>query len=117
MKAPTGEYFGVEAVVDKDLAAEKLAEGIRADVLLILTDVDKVKKNYGSKEEKAIDKMTTLEAMELIRQGQFPPGSMGPKVEACVRFVEWGGKPAVIASLDHAFEALEGSAGTRVIPG
>ena len=117
VKTSTGEYVGIDAVVDKDLAAEKLAEGIRADVLLILTDVDRVKKNYGSKEEKAIDKMTTEEATELMKEGQFPPGSMGPKVEACVRFVEWGGKPAVIASLGHAFEALEGSAGTRVIPG
>ncbi len=117
VKTRTGEYVGVDAVVDKDLSAEKLAEGIRADVLVILTNVDKVKKDYGSKREKAIDSMTASEARKLLKQGQFPPGSMGPKIEACIRFVEWGGKPAVIASLDRAVEALEGSAGTRVVPG
>ena len=116
VKASNGGYVGVDAVVDKDLGAEKLAEGIRADVLLILTNVAKVKRDYGTEKEKVIDRITISEARELLKQGQFPPGSMGPKVEACARFVEWGGKPAVIASLDHAFEALESSAGTRVVP-
>jgi carbamate kinase len=111
-----GSYAGVDAVVDKDLSAEKLAEGIRADVLLILTNVDRVKLHFGSKRERAIDRITASEARELISRGEFPPGSMGPKVVACVRFVEWGGKPAAVASLEHAFAALDGSSGTRVVP-
>ncbi len=116
VKTKNGSYEGVDAVVDKDLSAEKLAEGIRADVLLILTNVVKVRKNYGTPRERAIDSMTAAEARAMLMEGQFPPGSMGPKVLACTRFVEWGGKPAAIASVDQASDALEGLAGTRVVP-
>jgi carbamate kinase len=116
IRSKNGEYVGVDAVIDKDLSAEKLAEGIRADVLLILTGVDKAKRNFGRKGEKGIDSMTASEARNLMKEGQFPPGTMGPKVTACIRFVEWGGKPAIITSLERAVEALERSAGTRVVP-
>ncbi|MBI3859378.1 MAG: carbamate kinase [Thaumarchaeota archaeon] len=115
-KAPDGAYFGVDAVVDKDLCAEKIAESTRADSLLILTDVSKVKSDFGTPKERDIDVMTVAEAKKMLAAGQFPPGSMGPKVTACVRFVEWGGKPAAIGPLNKALRILEGAAGTRVVP-
>ncbi|HDI01606.1 MAG TPA: carbamate kinase [Candidatus Bathyarchaeota archaeon] len=105
---------GVEAVIDKDLASEKLAEVVGADVLLILTDVKKVKLNYGKPNERDIDAMSVEEAKRYMAEGHFPPGSMGPKVEACIRFLEQGGKLAIIAHLEEALEALEGRAGTVI---
>ena len=117
VKARDSEYEGIDAVIDKDLCAEKLAEAVKADALLIVTNVDQVKVNYGSPAEKGVASMTVAEAKKLLEEGQFPPGSMGPKVTACVRFVEWGGKFGVVASIDRAVEALEGRAGTRVVPG
>lgn len=111
------QYDGIDAVVDKDLCAEKLAESVDADVLLILTNVDKVKAGFGTPEEKSLDRMTVTQAKQLLAAGQFPEGSMGPKVQACVRFVEHGGEMGVIASLEQAVSALGGSAGTRVVPG
>ena len=113
---PGGSYFGVDAVVDKDLCAERLAEAVRADTLLILTNVPKVKLGFGTKKERDLDVITVAEAKRFLTEGQFPPGSMGPKVTACVRFVEWGGKPAIIGGLTAALEALEGASGTRVVP-
>ncbi|HME18103.1 MAG TPA: carbamate kinase [Nitrososphaerales archaeon] len=112
-----GEYEGVDAVIDKDLCAERLAEAVRADVLLVLTNIEKVRLNYGTPKERAIDSMTVSEAKEYLRQGQFPAGTMGPKVVACVRFAEWSGKVGIIASLEQAVDALDGAAGTRVVPG
>ncbi len=109
-------YDGVDAVIDKDLCAEKLAEAVGADALLILTNVDKVKVNYGTPNEKSLDRMTVSEAKSLLASGQFPAGSMGPKVTACVRFLERGGELGVIASIDRAVDALEGNAGTRIVP-
>jgi carbamate kinase len=116
VKNSKGEYEGVDAVVDKDLCAEKLAEAVRADALLVLTNVDQVKLNLGTPKERPIDSMTVAEAKAYLKQGQFPPGTMGPKVVACVRFAEWSGKVGIIASLQHAVEALDGSAGTRIVP-
>ena len=112
-----GPLKGVEAVIDKDLAGEKLAEVVGADVLLILTDVRKVKLNFGRPDERDIDEMTVEEARRYMAEGHFPPGSMGPKVEACIRFLEAGGELAIIAHLDEALEALEGRAGTRIYRG
>ena len=117
VKNSKGDYEGVDAVIDKDLCAERLAEAVRADRLLVLTNVDKVRLNFGTAKQRSIDSMTATEAKEYIRQGQFPAGSMGPKVVACVRFAEWSGKVGIIASLDQAVEALDGAAGTRVVPG
>jgi len=110
-------YEGIDAVIDKDLCAERLAEAVKAETLLILTNIEKVKVDFGTSREKSVDRMTVSEAKALLREGQFPAGSMGPKVTACVRFLEWGGKLGIIASLEKALEALAGSAGTRVIPG
>jgi len=112
-----GRLEGVEAVIDKDLAGEKLAEVVGADILLILTDVRKVKLNYGKPNERDIDAMSVEEAKRYLAEGHFPPGSMGPKVEACIRFLERGGEMAVIAHLEDALKALEGRAGTLIYRG
>jgi carbamate kinase len=109
-----GRLRGVEAVIDKDLAGERLAEVVSADEFLILTDVEKVKLNYGQADERAIDSMSLAEAKRYSEEGQFLPGSMGPKVKACIRFLEWGGNRAMITSLDHATDALEGKTGTTI---
>lgn len=107
---------GVAAVIDKDFAAEKLAEIIEADALLILTAVDKVFINYNKPEEKALDLINLEQVERYISENQFAPGSMLPKVEACKKFVESSkDKVAIIASLSNAKEALEGTAGTRFI--
>lgn len=111
-----GHYKGVEAVIDKDLAGERLAEVVNADVFLTLTDVEKVKLNFGKPDEKEIDIMTLSQARKYLAEGHFLPGSMGPKVKACIRFLEWGGEKAIITSLDKAVDALEGRAGTRIMP-
>jgi carbamate kinase len=111
-----GHYKGVEAVIDKDLAGERLAEVVGADVFLILTDVEKAKLNFGKPGEREIDKMSLSEAKRYLEEGHFLPGSMGPKVRACIRFLEWGGERAIITSLDKAVDALEGKTGTLIYP-
>jgi acetylglutamate kinase len=85
-----GHYEGVEAVIDKDLAGEVLAEVIKADIFLILTDVENVKLNFGKSDEKNIDEMTVEEAELFHEEGYFLPGGMGPKVKACIRFLNHG---------------------------
>lgn len=110
-----GRLVGVEAVIDKDLAGERLAEVVEADIFLILTDVEKAKLNFGKPNEKEIERMTVSEAKKYLAEGHFLPGSMGPKVKACIRFLEWGGKEAIITSLDKAVDALEGKTGTHIV--
>lgn len=110
-----GHYRGVEAVIDKDLAGEKLAEAVGADVFLILTDVEKAKLNFGKPDEREIDRMTLTEAKRYLAEGHFLAGSMGPKVKACIRFLEWGGEKAIITSLDKAIDALDGKTGTEIV--
>jgi carbamate kinase len=109
-------YRGVEAVIDKDLAGERLAEAVGATILLILTDVEKVKLNFSKPNEREIDKMSVDEARRYLAEGHFLAGSMGPKVRACIRFLEWGGKKAIITSLDKAEDAFEGKTGTLIYP-
>jgi len=111
-----GNYHGVEAVIDKDLAGEKLAEAVIADLLLILTDVEKVFLNFSTPRQKALDLVPLEKAKAYQREGHFSPGSMGPKVEACTWFLEFGGERAIITSLDKASSALEGKSGTHFIP-
>jgi carbamate kinase len=111
-----GHYDGVEAVIDKDLAGERLAEVVNADVFLVLTDVEKAKLNYGEPNEKPVDRMTLSEAKKYLEEGHFLAGSMGPKVKACIRFLEWGGKKAIITSLNKAVDALDGRTGTHIVP-
>jgi len=112
-----GEFKGVEAVIDKDLAGERLAEVVGADTFLILTDVEKVMLNYGKPNQKPIDVMTVEEAKKYYEEGHFLPGSMGPKVLACIRFIEWGGELAIITALNKAIDAIDGKTGTRIIKG
>ncbi|WP_342676850.1 carbamate kinase [Methanofollis sp. UBA420] len=109
-----GRLAGVEAVVDKDLAAERIAAGIGADLLLILTDVRGAYRRFGTAEEELIPVMDAAEAKRLLAAGEFAEGSMAPKVEAAVRFVRGGGQSAVIAHLDDAEKAVRGRAGTRI---
>lgn len=112
-----GLLNGVEAVIDKDLGAERMASALGANVLLILTDVDKAYLNYGTAQQKPLDVLKASEALEYYKQGHFKPGSMGPKILAGIRFVENGGEIAIIAHLENAYEAVKGKAGTRIIPG
>jgi carbamate kinase len=109
--------IGKEGVVDKDLAAAILAHEVRAQVLLILTDVQKVQRGYGSLMPEDIDRMTVAEATTLLRRGEFGAGSMGPKVQAALNFLAGGGERSVIASLEDAPLALGGGAGTSIVPG
>lgn len=113
-KGERGELQGVDAVIDKDLTAERLGEAVDADALVILTDVDHVKLEFEKPGERDIERMGCAEARRWMEEGQFLAGSMRPKVLACVRFIEWGGSRAVISRLGTALEALEGRAGTLV---
>ena len=106
---------GVEAVIDKDLGAAVLAKVIKAEVMLILTDVDKVFLDYGKPHQRPIDRMTVQECKNFLSEGQFPVGSMGPKIESAVRFLESGGNRAIISSLEMAEEAMAGRAGTTIV--
>lgn len=108
--------IGKEGVVDKDLAAAILAKEVGATTLLILTDVKKVQRGYGSLYPEDIDRLDVGEAFELIERGEFGAGSMGPKVEAAAGFVRDGGARAVIADLDDATGALRGETGTTIVP-
>ena len=105
---------GREAVVDKDLSAERLAEDIGANVLLILTDVPYVYLNYGSEKQRALKEVKLEEMRKYYEDGHFPAGSMGPKILAAIRFLENGGERAIIADIDHAWEALKGETGTHI---
>ena len=107
---------GVEAVVDKDLAGAILARDVEAEVFLICTDVEGVYESFGKPEQRLIDRLPAEDAKRMVADGTFPPGSMGPKVEAAIEFLERGGERAVVCSLDEAPEALEGRAGTRIEP-
>jgi len=105
---------GVEAVVDKDLAAAILAKDVEADALLILTDVEGVYENFGTPEQLLLPQLTPEEARRRVEAGEFGTGSMRPKVEAAAEFVEGGGKAAIIAVLREGPRALAGQAGTRI---
>ncbi|HEU0054089.1 MAG TPA: carbamate kinase [Longimicrobium sp.] len=106
---------GIDAVVDKDRAAAILGRDLDAEVLLILTDVDRVYADWGKPTQRALDRLTVAEAAELVRSGQLGAGSMAPKVEAACSFVEHGGRRAVIARLDQGREAVAGRAGTEIV--
>src|SRR5213593_1468122 len=107
-------FQGVEAVVDKDLASAVLGNAIGADLLVIITDVPKVALHYGKPDQVDLDLLTRPEARHHLQAGEFPPGSMGPKVEAALQFLEGGGRRVVITDLDHVLDAISGRAGTTV---
>ncbi len=110
----TGLLQGVEAVIDKDLAGQRLAKDVGAEIFCIFTDVEKVALAYATPEQRSLDRMTLAEAKAYYDQGHFPAGSMGPKVQAVIRFLEAGGKRAVIAAMRDSAEALAGRAGTTI---
>ena len=110
-----GNLKGVAAVIDKDLASERLAEDLDVDALVILTAVEKVSINFKKPDQKDLDTLSVAEAKRYIAEGHFAPGSMLPKIEAAVKFVESKpGRRAIITSLDQAALALEGKAGTTI---
>ena len=113
--ARDGSLHGVEAVIDKDLAAEKLAEDINADILLILTEVEKVSINYNKPNQEDLDHISVLEARRYMDEGHFAPGSMLPKVKAAIMFAKSSpSHKAIITSLYSALDALGGTTGTVI---
>lgn len=109
-----GTYEGVDAVIDKDLAAAVLAKDIEAEELYILTAVDKVALNFHKPNETQLDRLTVSDAKRYLDEGQFPKGSMGPKIQAAINFIENGGKAVIITSVEKMFDALAGKTGTRI---
>jgi len=110
-----GTYEGVDAVVDKDRASAVLAHDINAQTLLILTNVDNVYINFDKPHQKKLEYATVSEIRKYFEEGHFPPGSMGPKIEAAINFLERGGKEVIITSLDKAKKAIWSRAGTKVV--
>jgi len=110
-----GGLDGLEAVIDKDLTAERLAEAVEAELLLILTDVEKVYLHYGTPKQKTLDKISLKELKNYYETGHFPPGSMGPKILAAIRFLESGGKKVIVANIEKGWEALQGETGTLIV--
>lgn len=110
-----GTYEGVDAVIDKDFASALLARMIDADLLVILTGVDKVAINYNKPDMKELDVMTVADAKKFYAEDQFPAGSMGPKMLAAIDFIEKGGQEVLITSIERIVDAFEGKTGTRIV--
>ncbi len=110
-----GTYEGVDAVIDKDRAAAILARDIGAHELYILTAVDQVSLNYKKPDQIDLNQMTIEEAKRFFAEGQFPPGSMGPKIESSIHFLENGGDLVIISSVERMCDAIEGKTGTRIV--
>ncbi len=106
--------MGVEAVIDKDLSACRLGLDIKADILLILTDVERIALNYNTPQQKWLDKMSLAEAKRYLAEDHFREGSMKPKVEACLGFLENGGEKGIIGALFSASSAVKGLSGTTI---
>jgi len=111
-----GNYEGLDAVIDKDMASAVLAREIGASILCILTSVNKVSLNYGEPDQKDLDVCSLSEIKKYFDEGHFPPGSMGPKIKAAMIFLENGGELVTISSFDKACDAVSGKAGTRIMP-
>ncbi len=110
-------YRGVEAVVDKDMASQVLANSLKADLLIMLTDVENVALNFGKPEQENLSQITVSLAKKYLKEGHFPPGSMGPKMVSAIRFLEGGGKKAIITTPENLEKALEGKCGTEIVLG
>jgi len=111
-----GRLVGVEGVIDKDLASSLLARDLNAHKLIILTSVERVALSFGRADQRWLDAVTVRQAREHLAAGEFPPGSMGPKVEAGIEFVMHGGEECIITSAEHVTRALRGEAGTHIVP-
>jgi len=111
-----GVRHGVEAVVDKDLTTAHMAHVLGIEEIMILTAVSKVAINFGKPDQRELDEVSVSEVREHLDAGQFPAGSMGPKIESAIRFIEGGGKRVIIAHLEEALPALRGETGTHIVP-
>lgn len=109
------QWRGIEAVIDKDFASSLLASELEAEIYIVLTGVARIAVNFGKPDQKEIETMTVDEAQKHLDEGQFPPGSMGPKVQASIDFVRATGREVLITDVDHLREALERKAGTRIV--
>lgn len=112
-----GNYLGTAAVIDKDYASSLLAREIKADLFIISTAVEKVYINFNKPDQKALDVITVSEARQYMAEGHFAKGSMYPKIQAILWYMEAGGKEAIVTDPAHIMDALEGKTGTRIIPG
>jgi carbamate kinase len=111
-----GELEGIAAVIDKDYASSLLASEIRSEMLIISTGVEKVAIDFGKPEQRELDRLTVAESEAFMAAGQFPPGNMGPKVTAILRYLKNGGREGLITSPAAIVAAMEGKAGTRIVP-
>jgi carbamate kinase len=105
---------GVEAVIDKDMTSAKIANVLGIDTLMLLTSVPRVAIDFGKPTQRLLDHVSVSELERHHREGQFPPGSMGPKIDAAVQFMRSGGKRTIISALADAMAALDGKAGTQI---
>jgi len=111
-----GQWRGVEAVIDKDFSSSLLASELKAEMYVVLTGVTKVAIDFEKPTQKTLDRITVAEAQRYLAEGQFPAGSMGPKIEAAIQFVTRGGKQVLITDVEHLRDALAGREGTLILP-
>jgi len=110
-----GLFKGIEAVIDKDYTASLIAREVKVDLFVILTNVERVYLDFGKPAERPIEVMPVTEARKQLARGQFPPGSMGPKIEAAIEYIEAGGQEVLITSAAHLKAALLKRTGTRIV--
>lgn len=115
VRGPDGLLHGVPAVIDKDRLASLLAIRLKADTFIISTGVEKVAINYNKPGQQFLDRMTASEARKYLKEGQFPPGSMGPKIESVLNFLDHGGREAIITDPPNLERAIKGETGTRIV--
>lgn len=111
-----GQWRGVEAVIDKDFSSSLLASELKAEMYVVLTGVAKVAIDFEKPTQRMLDRITVAEAGRYLAEGQFPAGSMGPKIEAAIQFVTCGGKQVLITDVEHLRDALAGREGTLILP-
>jgi len=111
-----GQWRGVEAVIDKDFSSSLLASELRAEMYVVLTGVAKVAIDFEKPTQRSVDRLTVTEAQRYLAEGQFPAGSMGPKIEAAIQFVTRGGGQVLITDVEHLRDALAGREGTVILP-
>jgi carbamate kinase len=116
MRDSSGQLHGVEAVIDKDRASALLGRLVKASTLVIVTATDRVYRDYGRRQQAPLPRLTTGEARRLLQAGEFPAGSMGPKIEAALSFLDGGGQEVVITDAGSILAALAGDAGTCIVP-
>lgn len=107
-----GWYEGLDGVIDKDLASAVMGKNIGADILMILTAVDKVAINFRKENQQDLDHITVDQAKKYLEEGQFPKGSMGPKIQAAINFIENGGEKVIITSIEKSADAMDKNVGT-----